>query len=319
MRTAAKHLSILATSAALITFAGCKQAADTAENVANDTAKAAESAATKAKDAVANVKSRTLADVLGAQPAAHKARYQYRHPAKTLNYFGVRPGMTVAEVLPGGGWYSKILLPYLGDEGHLVGIDYSVDMWGKFGGFAGPEFLEKRKSWASTWSEQANDWRDGSQADISAFAFGSAPSSLKDKVDVVFLPRAIHHLNRFDQAYLGQALKDMKMILKPDGIVAVVAHRAAEDQPDDWANGDNGYMKQSAVIALMDKAGFELAGEPSEINANPKDKAEAANGDAVWRLGPSFRGAKEGTEERARIAAIGETDRMTLKFRLKKS
>ncbi len=318
MTRVAKHLSILATSVALIAFTGCKQASDKATESAKEAAKAADSAATKAKDAVAEVTNRSLADILAAQPAAHKTRYQYRNPAKTLNYFGIKPGMTVAEVLPGGGWYSKILLPYLGDEGHLVGIDYSVDMWGNFGGFAGPEFLEKRKNWASTWSEQANAWRDGSKADISAFAFGSAPSKLKDKVDVVFLPRAIHHLHRFDQAFLGQAMNDMKMILKPDGIVAIVAHRAAEDQPDDWANGDNGYMKQSTVIAIMEDAGFELAGEPSEINANPKDQAKAANNDAVWRLGPSFRGAKEGTEERAEIEAIGETDRMTLKFRMKK-
>lgn len=307
-----KRLSILTASVAMLALAGCKQAGD----AANDTAKAAESAAEGVKEAVAQTTGRTLSDILAAQPDAHKTRYQYRNPAQTLNFFEIKSGMTVAEVLPGGGWYSKILIPYLGDEGHLVGIDYSVDMWGKFGGFAGPEFLKKRKSWASTWVEQAGAWKGGSSTKLSAFAFGSAPSSLKNQVDVIFVPRAIHHLNRFEQAYLSQAMSDMKMILKPNGIIAVVAHRAAEDQPDAWAGGDNGYMKQSTVVAIMEDAGFKLV-DSSEINANPKDMAKAENGDSVWRLPPSLRGAKEGTEERAKLEAIGETDRMTLKFRIK--
>jgi len=257
-----------------------------------------------------------LSDILAAQPDEVKARYQYRNPQATLEFFDVEPGMTVAEVLPGGGWYSKILLAYLGDDGHLVGVDYSIDMWSEFGGFATPEFLEDKKSWADDWTTDAKGWRNGVSTNVSAFAFGSAPSDLQGQVDMVFLPRAIHHLNRFEQAHLAGALADIKTILKPDGIVGVVAHRASEDQPDDWANGDNGYMKQSTVIQIMEDAGFELVGE-SEINANPKDKATAANKDMVWRLPPTLGTSREDPELRAKMQAIGETDRMTLKFKIK--
>ena len=86
--------------------------------------------------------------------------------------------MTVAEALPGGGWYSKILVPYLGDEGHLVGIDYSIDMWPEFGGFANAEFLEKKKSWAAEWVAGAQEWRAGSAGDISAFTFSGRDQAM---------------------------------------------------------------------------------------------------------------------------------------------
>ncbi len=256
--------------------------------------------------------------ILDSQKEAVKARYTYRHPQQTIEYFGIKPGMTVAEVLPGGGWYSSILLPYLGDGGQLIGIDYDVDMWAKFGGFATPQFLEQRKSWAETWTADAEKWRSGSNAAIKAFALGDNPKDLKDTADVVLLIRAIHHLHRFDQAHLGDALNDIKLILKPDGIVGIVQHRANEDQADAWAAGDNGYMKQSRVIEIMEEAGFELAAEPSEINANPKDNATSDNKDSVWRLPPSLRVPKDDPELKAKMEAIGETDRMTLKFKLKK-
>ena len=314
-----KKMTMLAATAALLTLAACSKSSD-ADAVKEPAApsQAAEKVTEKVSESAASMKeTRSLSDILAAQSDAHIARYQYRNPAKTLAYFGVKPGMTVAEVLPGGGWYSKILIPYLGDEGHLVGIDYSVDMWGKFGGFATEEFLAKKKTWAADWTKQAADWQNNSNTKLSAFAFGDAPSKLTNKVDVVFLPRSIHHLNRFEQAHLAEALADMKKVLKPDGIVGIVAHRGGEDQADDWANGDNGYMKQSKVIAIMEEAGFELAGKPSEINANPKDKASSENDDKVWRLPPTLGTSREDPELKAKMIAIGETDRMTLKFRLK--
>ena len=157
---------------------------------------------------------------------------------------------------------------------------------------------------------------NGVNTEISAFAFGSASADLKGQVDVVFLPRAIHHLNRFEQANLAEAMSDIKMILKPDGIVAVVAHRAGENNDDAWANGDNGYMKESKVIEIMNDAGFKLAGT-SEINANPKDMASSANEDIVWRLPPSLATSRENPELREKMKAIGETDRMTMKFIMK--
>jgi len=312
--------NLLMTAMAVLLLSACGNTAEKTKADTSVTAEVSEKSQEIMEKADAMKKSESalsLADILAAQDDAAKARYGDRNPGATLEYFGIKPGMTVAEVLPGGGWYSKILIPYLGDDGHLVGIDYEIDMWAKFGGFATEEFLEGKKSWAEEWVADATEWRGDSQTDLSAFAFGSAPDAMKGTVDVVFMPRAIHHLHRFEKAHLAGALSDMKMILKPDGIVAIVAHRAAEDQPDDWANGNNGYMKQSTVIQIMDDAGFELAAAPSEINANPKDLAKAANKDMVWRLPPTLGTSREDPELRAKLEAIGETDRMTLKFRAK--
>ena len=257
----------------------------------------------------------SLDDILASQPDNVRARYDARNPKETLEFFNIQPGMTVAEVLPGGGWYSKIIMPYLGEDGHFVGIDYDVDMWSKFGGFANPEFLEKRKSWADTWSLDASSWEMDSKPKISAFALGSVPSELEGSVDIVLMFRALHHLNRFERAYWDASLNDVKKILKPGGMVGIVQHRGPESNPDDWAVGDNGYMKQSFVISAFEDAGFELVGEPSEINANPKDQPTAE--DMVWRLPPTLGTSREDPELKAKMEAIGETDRMTLLFKLK--
>ncbi|MEM7663329.1 MAG: methyltransferase [Pseudomonadota bacterium] len=257
-----------------------------------------------------------LAGILDAQEDDNKARFGDRHPAETIEFIGIEPGMTVAEVLPGGGgWYTKILLPYLGDEGSLIGIDYSVDMWSKFGGFATPEFLEAKGSWAETWTEGALEWRGGTEADVSAFAFGSRDAATDGTVDAVLMIRALHHLNRFntdEKDYMEEALADVHALLKPDGTFAVVQHRGPEANDDEWAKGDNGYMKQSAVIAIVEAAGFELV-EESDINANPLDVP--TNEEVVWRLPPTLGTSGEDPELRAAMQAIGETDRMTLKFR----
>ena len=258
-----------------------------------------------------------LEAILAAQPDEVKARYQYRNPRETLEFFGVEPGMTVAEIIPGGGWYSKILLPYVGDKGRLVGIDYNVDMWSKFGGFANEEFLEGKKTWAEDFVAGAveNNWHANTMGGITAFAFGSRDTSLDGTVDVVFAPRAMHHLNRFNTAeknFMDEALADIHAVLKPGGIYAVVQHRAPAGNSDEWASGNNGYLKEAAVIAWVEAAGFELVGD-SNVNANPKDIP--TEDDFVWRLAPSLATSREDPELREKMIAIGESDRMTLKFR----
>lgn len=310
-----RYLILGATALSLVACSNnADKAAETpAETTAEAVVETVEAPAEETAEAANNAPS--LDAILDAQPDNVKARYDARRPKETLEYFGIEPGMTVAEVLPGGGWYSKILLPYLGDEGHLIGIDYSVDMWSKFGGFANEEFLERRKSWASTWTEQAAGWDTGSEAEISAFAFGSMPQDMKGKADAVLMFRALHHLNRFEGAYWDGAIADIKNVLKPGGVVGIVQHRAPEDSTDEWANGDRGYIKQSFVIAAFEEAGFELVGEPNELNANPKDEPGAD--DQVWRLPPTLGTSREDPELRAKMEAIGESDRMTLLFRLK--
>lgn len=110
-------------------------------------------------DGMADGHGEKLAAALDAQTDKAKARYQYRHPAETLTFFGIKPGMTVVEVLPGGGWYSKILLPYLGPDGLLIGADYNVDIYRHLG-FWSEEELEAKKTWVETWTWRAEkNWR----------------------------------------------------------------------------------------------------------------------------------------------------------------
>jgi len=289
-----------------------EMAAETAgaDEMAAETAGADEMVAETAGTADNDVRLRA---VLASQPDEVRARYNARNPEETLKFADIKPGMTVAEVLPGQGWYAKIILPYLGDGGTLVGIDYSVPMWGKFGGFASEEFLDNRKTWAETWTTETVEWGNGNTANVKAFAFGSRPADMDDSVDVVMIVRAFHHLTRFNREFLDEAIADIKAILKPGGSVVIVQHRAPEDSPDDWANGDNGYIKESGVIKIMEEAGFELMAK-SEVNANPKD--QPTDQDTVWRLPPSLSTSRDNPEMKARMEAIGESDRMALKFRL---
>lgn len=293
-----KNPIIILACATMLSLAACSPATETTD---------------AAKPEVAKVDTASLSSILANQPDDAKARYTFRNPGKTIEFFGIKPGDTVAEALPGGGWYSKILIPYLGDEGSLVGVDYSLRMWPEFGGFANAEFLEKKKNWPATWTEGAQEWRAGSNADISAFAFENRNTSLDGTFDAVLFIRALHNLARFEDegGYLTKALEDVHVMLKPGGMVGVVQHRGPESNDDEWADGNNGYLKQSAVISIMDKAGFDLAGT-SEINANANDKP--SNEDIVWRLPPSLGTSKDNPELKTKLLAVGESDRMTLKF-----
>lgn len=244
-----------------------------------------------------------------------KARYKWRHPKETLEFFGVAPGMTVVDVLPGAdGYYSKILLAYLGAGGKVIGADYSADMWKLFGGFVDDEFLAKKATWAADWSAGAAAWTKGGGASVGAVVYGSIPEEMKGTVDAVLMIRALHHFNRFEDegGWRTKALKDTLDLLKPGGVVGVVQHRGPETNSDKWAEGDNGYLKQSQLIAAFEAAGFEFVGS-SEINANPAD--QPTEKDIVWRLPPSLGTSRDNPELKAKMEAIGESDRMTLKFR----
>jgi predicted methyltransferase len=252
-------------------------------------------------------------DVFASQSEEVQARYVYRHPQETLEFFGIEPGMTVAEALPGGGWYSKILLPLLGGEGKLIGIDYALDMFPKFGFFSA-ERIEAKKTWTTTWTADANSWRTDDSAVVSAFVFGSMPEESKGVADAFLFIRALHNLNRFegDGGYLTAALRDAYDVLKPGGIVGVVQHMAAEDKADDWADGSKGYLKKSLVIKKFEEAGFEFVAS-SDVNLNPDD--QPGDEDIVWRLPPTLATSRDNPELRQQMLAVGESNRMTLKFR----
>ncbi len=255
----------------------------------------------------------SLAAILAAQPDEVRARYDQRHPQETLEFFGIEPGMTVVEALPGGGWYSKILLPYLGENGRLIGANYAHDMWPKFGFFDQP-FIDSMATWTTDWPQQAQSWAVENGASVAAFDFGSLPEALAGTADAVLLVRALHNLARFegDGGYLTAALADVHRVLKPGGVVGVVQHEARSDMPDEWASGARGYLKRQSVIDRMTAAGFEFVGA-SEINQNPADQPGAD--DVVWRLPPSLATSRDDPELRVRLEAIGESNRMTLLFR----
>lgn len=251
--------------------------------------------------------------VLAAQPAEVQARYQYRHPKETLEFFGIEPGMTVVEALPGGGWYTKILAAYLGSDGRVIGADYPIDLYKNFG-FYNEEFAEAKKTWVEDWSAGAADWGGDDGASISAFVIGSLPADMIGSADAVLFVRAMHNLARFEGqgGFLTQAIDNAWQVLKPGGIVGIVQHHARDDMPDDWASGAAGYLKTGFVIEQMQKRGFEFVGE-SDINANPND--QPTTDDAVWRLPPSLGTSQDNPELRATLVAVGESNRMTLKFR----
>lgn len=254
-----------------------------------------------------------LAAVLAAQPEEVQARYAQRHPQETLEFFGIEPGMTVLEALPGGGWYTKILAPYLGVDGTLVGVDYDKALFPLFG-FMSDEQLQAKETWPADWAAQARGWFDAPVATIDAYQFGSLPASLDGQLDAALFIRALHNLARFDGqgGFLSTALADVYAALKPGGVLGIVQHMAPEDAPDEWATGAAGYLKKSAVIERATAAGFEFVAE-SPINENPADQPTVD--DVVWRLPPTLMGSRDDPELAARRRAIGESSRMTLLFR----
>jgi predicted methyltransferase len=256
-----------------------------------------------------------LAVVLDAQPDDVKARYEYRHPQETIEFFGIEPGMTVVEGLPGGGWYTKVLLPYLGSEGRLIGANYPLDLWPNFP-FATEEFMAEMSQWLENWPREAEEWRGDDGASIDAFWFGAMPEAMAGTADVVFFVRMLHNVSRFQSEgkgdYLDMALEDAYDALKPGGHLGVVQHHVRDDVSDEWANGSHGYMKKQDLIDRVVAAGFEFVAE-SDINANPKD--QPTDDDIVWRLPPTYATSRDNEELRAKYAAVGESNRMTLKFR----
>ena len=261
--------------------------------------------------AVDSASTARLASILDTQPDEVQARFDARNPAATLAFFGIEPGMTVAEALPGGGWYSKILVPYLGEDGTLIGAHYPNDMWARFG--FGDEWAAERVKGTENWLNTAAEWGvEG--AGLQSVILTDMPDEATGQVDAVLFIRALHNLGRFndEHGYLDKTLAETYRVLKPGGVVGVVQHRAPETAPDASAKGQRGYMKQSDLVAKFEAAGFVLDGT-SEVNANAKDVPGTE--DIVWRLPPSLNGTEDGTPEREAVVAIGESDRMTLRFK----
>jgi predicted methyltransferase len=253
-----------------------------------------------------------LAAVVADRSDEDKARDGDRHPVETLAFFRIEPGMTVAEALPGGGWYTRILANYLGKDGTLYGVNYADRLWPMLGS-ATPEWIAARIASTDSFAAEVATFTDNGIT-AEGFTFETVPAAVKGTVDRVLLIRALHNLNRFEEASgtRSQALAAVHTMLKEDGLVGVVQHRAPASLSGEWADGNRGYLSEAAVIVMFEEAGFELVAQ-SEMNANPMDQPTAE--DTVWRLPPSLRGSEDNAEQHATMLAIGESDRMTLLFR----
>ena len=235
--------------------------------------------------------------------AEDKARDIYRHPAQTLKFFGVEPQHTVVEYGPGGGWYTRILAPYLASSGQYIAINADSST----SSFPDRAREARTKGWPESFPGAAAKWTGVDAKKILAFESDELPDDMKGKVDRVLIFRSLHGMlngNRADSEL--RALRDM---LADDGMVGVVQHRAKKDASYAMSNGTKGYLKQASVVALFELNGFELVSQ-SKINANPKDMANYEGG--VWTLPPVL---GSGDADKAKYEAIGESDRMTLLFK----
>ena len=137
-----------------------------------------------------------LSTALAVRSAEDKRRDAYRHPAETLTFFRIKPDMTVAEGLPGGGWYTQVLANYLGAKGTLYGVTYASRMWRMFD-FATPDWIDKRVEATSQFPERVASYTDNGIT-ARGFTFEQVPENIKGTVDRVLLIRALHNLNRFE-------------------------------------------------------------------------------------------------------------------------
>ncbi|WP_236672270.1 class I SAM-dependent methyltransferase [Croceicoccus sp. YJ47] len=231
--------------------------------------------------------------------AEDSARDPYRHPAETLAFFDVKPGMTVIDYMPAGGWYTRVLAPYLGAEGRYIGLTPDAS------NSDNERFAEYFAGLPGKFAESAPGW-NLSGAPMTAMASDDeALDAYEGTVDRALIFREMHNLHR--SGVLHGELARIRELLADDGMLGIVQHRAKPWAPASYTDGNMGYLRQQDVIALVEAHGFDLVGT-SEINANPRDTADHAKG--VWELAPSF-----ASERQAELGPIGESDRMTLLFR----
>lgn len=236
------------------------------------------------------------------RPRADKARDRWRHPLQSLEFWGLKPGMTVVEFWPGEGWYTDILAPYLtATHGVLYAANLEPD---------GPAAQAVVRAYQRKLAAHPDLY---GAVRMSAFGPRSGPVAPRGSADLVLFLRNVH--NWMAAGLAEKAFRDAFAALKPGGVLGVEEHRAKPGGIQDAA-ASSGYVQQAYVAQLAKEAGFTAAGS-SEINANPRDDRNHPFG--VWTLPPTRRSAPEGYPpnpffDHGPYDAIGESDRMTLKF-----
>ncbi len=231
--------------------------------------------------------------------AANRARDDYRHPKATLQFFNIRPDQTVIEITPGGGWYSEILAPLLHDNGHYIAALQASTRDG-----------EARRDDSALHQKFAADAAHYGKAQLVQFDPRAPVFGPPGSADRVLTFRNVHNwaTTNKDGADTAPAMfKAFFAVLRPGGVLGVVEHRADDDASLATVR-QSGYLPTRYVVKLATEAGFTLA-DSSEINANPKDTKNYPKG--VWTLPPTL---ALGEQDKAKYLAIGESDRMTLRF-----
>lgn len=249
-------------------------------------------------DANANEALKAIIDDSPTRTEKHKARDIYRHPYETLTFFGIKPEMKVLEILPGGGWYTEILAPYLKDSGEFTATSFGSEHPTEYLRNLHNKFMQKLADDPANYSKVKPSIFKLKDNDYLADVADSSQ-------DMVVTFRNTHNWIRFGG--IEKVFTAFHRVLKPGGILGLVQHRANAGA-DANESAQKGYVPEKYLIRLIESKGFELV-DKSEINANSKDTKDYPKG--VWSLPPSYRG---GDENKAKYTDIGESDRMTLKF-----
>jgi predicted methyltransferase len=247
-------------------------------------------------DSSRQVTAQTLTSILAGDQRSeeNRARDRYRHPKETLLFFGIRPQMKVLEVWPEPGWYTEVIAPLVRDSGMYYAA-LTPDPASKHVTQGLDDFRAKLAARPDLYGH----------VQVVNFPLDGSDALPPESVDIVVTFRNIHNWMADDHA--AQAFATMYRALKPGGVLGVVEHRGNPALTQD-PRAKSGYVNEDYAIKLIEAQGFRLVAK-SQVNANPKDTKDYEQG--VWTLPPSYR---LGAKDHDKYAAIGESDRFTLKF-----
>ncbi len=302
-RTSITLKKLIISFSALAAVTACSQGENTAASSPDDAADEQASSSPSNTEILDTV----LADDRRSQE--ERARDAFRHPKQTLSFFGVEPSMTVVEVWPGGGWYTNVIAPYIAAGG---GSYYAA----QFAAGDNEYYTKMLEQFTTTYTTAPDEYGAVTVTTLQPSTdseTAATPIAPEGSVDAVLTFRNAH--NWMEGGYAEDFFSQFYTALKPGGVLGVVDHRANADTEEKL---ETGYVSEASVIALAEGAGFVLE-ERSEINANAADTKDHPFG--VWTLPPVRRSSPAaGVEpaadfDRAKYDAIGESDRMTLRFR----